>query len=181
MMRTTTRTFPGPHCETLQAFRPADATAFRTGLRGPSFVGFARSYKLPTNLHDGVGVNAENRGRAARQSTKIEFRWPADRQAGFSALFGFALSGNTEVPYMVTGNSVAGKVLAGGCVLDAEFECENAHVGSVLLIPGPVKSALRCFQHPARSPFVPQIDHQYNKRARFLCLRKLATLARGIR
>ena len=39
-MRSTALTIPGSYSETFQASRPADASAFRTGLGSPSFLGF---------------------------------------------------------------------------------------------------------------------------------------------
>ena len=90
----------------------------------------ARYHELPTNGLYSIGMQAQVCGTSGAKFDQIEGRWPPYRTPRQSTTLSLSLRRNAEVPHLISRNGVPIKVLPDRRVLDAEFECENAHSGS---------------------------------------------------
>jgi hypothetical protein len=122
--------------------------------------------KLATYRLHGIRVQTEFGGAPGAEFDQVKCRRPTDGETRLAPPFGLALRSDAEVPHLVAGPSVAIEVLSDRRVLDAEFECENAHRGPQAVHPVSVKSASLGCNPAARSRFVPQIKTCNNGRLR---------------
>lgn len=99
-------------------------------------VQIARCGKLATDGANSIAMQAKLCAASCAEIDQIEGGRPARRAASVAALFGLSLRSHAEIPDLITGNGMASEMLAGDGILDAEFECENTHGGSVLLRSG---------------------------------------------
>ena len=85
----------------------------------------ARRGELAADRLDSIRVQPEQRTAARAELYQVVSAWPTDRQASLPAPLGFALRGNAEVPNLVTGAGMPGKVLAGCRILDTVFIADD--------------------------------------------------------
>jgi putative transposase len=88
-------------------------------------LGITRRSELAADSLNGVRVQPEQRADPSAKLDQVVGTRPFDGAPSFPAGFGFALSGDAEVPNLIGRIGVPGKVLAGGCVLDTVFETEH--------------------------------------------------------
>lgn len=126
-------------------------------------VSVARCGKLAADSLNCVGMQPKISGASGAELYQIKCGWPTDSATGFSALFSLTLGRDTKVPYLIASDSVASEMLAADGILDAKFEGENTHFGSVLVASGLIKSASSGCSPSARSHFLP-LHNLDNKR-----------------
>lgn len=117
--------------------------------------------KLPAYLRDCIGMQAEINRTTCAEFAQINPSEPLDVQSASAPTLRFALSGNKEIPDLIALNGKRVKALTAGTILDSEFESEDAHVGSVLSVSGPIKNASRAGKPSGRSSLIPQQERRF--------------------